>query len=83
MHSEIDGFLRLCVYLVCATNNHADTIKGRSLSAMVEFRWPSRVRSNHAMENVEVAQQIIAYVGKRRGSQITGSPVHNQRIEQL
>ena len=53
------------------------------LSPVAEFCRPYRVRSNHGMENVEVAQQIIACVGKRPGSHITGSPVHNQRIQQL
>ena len=83
VHGGIDGFSRLCVYLACATNNRADTVKGRFLSATEEFGWPSRVRSDHGMENVEVARKMIAHRGTGRGSHITGSSVHNQRIERL
>lgn len=83
VHGGIDGFSRLCVYLACATNNRAETVKGRFLSATAEFGWPSRVRSDHGMENVDVARQMIARRGTGRGSHITGSSVHNQRIERL
>ena len=55
VHGGIEGFSRLCLYLACATNNRATTVKDNFLSATVEFAWPSRVRSDHGMENVEVA----------------------------
>ena len=83
VHGGIDGFSRLCVYLACATNNSAGTVKRSFLSATAEFGWPSRVRSDHGMENIEVARQMIAHRGTGRGSHITGSSVHNQRIERL
>ena len=83
VHGGIDGFSRLCVYLACATNNRATTVKDNFLSATVEFGWPSRVRSDHGMENVEVARLRIARRGTGRGSHITGSSVQNQRIERL
>ena len=83
VHGGIDGFTRLCVYLACATNNRASTVRDNFLSATVEFGWPSRVRSDHGMENVEVARLMISHRGTGRGSHITGSSVHNQRIERL
>ena len=83
MHGGIDGFSRLCVYLACATNNRANTVKTSFLTATAEFGWPSRVRSDRGTENVEVARQTIAHRGTGRGSHITGSSVHNQRIERL
>ena len=83
VHGGIDGFSRLCVYLACATNNRAATVKDLFLTATEEFSWPSRVRSDHGMENVEVARLMVARRGTGRGSHITGSSVHNQRIERL
>ena len=83
MHGGIDGFSRLCVYLGCATNNRAATVRDLFYAATEEFGWPSRVRSDHGMENVEVARAMITRRGTGRGSHITGSSVHNQRIEQL
>ena len=83
VHSGIDGFSRLCVYIACATNNRANTVRDHFLSATAEFGWPSRVRSDHGMENVEVARLMISHRGTGRGSHITGSSVHNQRIERL
>ncbi|CAH3156726.1 unnamed protein product, partial [Porites lobata] len=55
VHGGIDGFSRLCVYLGCATNNRAATVRDLFYAATEEFGWPSRVRSDHGMENVEVA----------------------------
>ena len=83
VHGGIDGFSRLCTYLTCATNNRATTVRESFLSATTEFGWPSRVRSDHGMENVEVARLMISHRGTGRGSHITGSSVHNQRIERL
>ena len=83
VHGGIDGFSRLCVYLACATNNRAATVKDLFLTATEEFSWPSRVRSDHGMENVEVARLMVARRGTGRGSHISGSSVHNQRIERL
>ena len=83
VHGGIDGFSRLCVYLGCATNNRAATVRDLFYAATEEFGWPSRVRSDHGMENVEVARAMITRRGTGRGSHITGSSVHNQRIERL
>eukprot|EP00794_Sanderia_malayensis_P016136 gene16136-17762_t len=46
-------------------------------------RWglPSRVRSDHGMENYLVGLYMIENRGADRGSIITGSSVHNSRVE--
>ena len=41
----------------------------------------SRVRSDHGLENVKVAQFMIEQKGAGRVSMITGSSVHNCRVE--
>ena len=44
---------------------------------------PSRVRSDHSMENFKVAESMLEQRGCDRGSGsiITGSSVHNCRVE--
>ena len=56
IHRGIDGFSRLIVYLHCSTNNRKEVVTHRFCSAIVRYYWPSRVRSDHCGENVEVWQ---------------------------
>ena len=82
-HCGIDGFSRMIVYCKCSSNNKASTVYELFLKATRQFGLPSRVRSDHGRENILVAQHMLEHRGSGRGSMITGSSTHNQRIERL
>ncbi len=83
IHGGIDGFSRRVVYLHASGNNRAETVLEQFRKAVRECGWPSRVRSDKGGENVEVAKAMISMRGAGRKSHLTGSSVHNQRIERL
>ena len=80
---RIDGFSRLVVYLSCSANNLAQTVYHLFLDAVQTYSIPSRVRTDFGIENVDVARFMLTNCGTGRRSIITGSSVHNQRIERL
>ena len=82
-HGGIDGFSRMIVYLKCSNNNRALTVYELFLVAIERFGLPSRIRSDFGGENHVVAQHMIHHRGHDRGSMLTGSSTHNQRIERL
>ena len=83
VHGGIDGYSRLIVFLKCATNIRADTIFDSFTTACNRIGIPSRVRSDRGTENLLVATFMILYRGAGRASHITGTSVHNQRVERL
>lgn len=82
-HGGIDGFSRMIVFLKCSNNNKSTTVYDLFLKATDRFGLPSRVRSDHGGENYLVATHMIRHRGQGRGSMLTGSSTHNQRIERL
>ena len=81
-HCGIDGYSRL-VFLKCSTNNRASTVLQSFLDTVSKYGVPSHVRTDQGGENMLVAQFMLQNRGHGRGSIITGSSVHNQRIERL
>ncbi|XP_077978536.1 uncharacterized protein LOC144433983 isoform X2 [Glandiceps talaboti] len=80
-HVCIDGKTRLLIYVSCCNNNTADTVLNLFTNGVKQWGLPSRVRSDCGMENLYVGQYMIEHRGAGRGSIITGSSVHNSRVE--
>ena len=72
--------IRLTVYLNASSNNKADTVLQLFLNAVQQYNLPSRVRADKGMENIDVSRIMLERRGLNRGSILTGTSVHNQRM---
>ena len=83
IHGAKDGYSRRILYLKGSDNNRTETVFATFYEGVMECGWPSRVRSDKGGEKIDVAQAMLVVRGTGRQSHITGSSVHNQRIERL
>ncbi|CAG2231344.1 unnamed protein product [Mytilus edulis] len=81
IHGGIDGFSRMVTFINLALDNKAATALEPFVRGCQEFGVPSRVRTDHGRENLDIARFMLTHRGANRGSIITGRSVHNQRIE--
>lgn len=72
IHGFIDGYSRLVTALRAHNNNRADTVLALFLDATSVYGLPSRVRGDHGVENLRVAEYMEEMRGARRGSYIWG-----------
>ncbi|KAH3895650.1 hypothetical protein DPMN_019815 [Dreissena polymorpha] len=77
----IDGYSRMVTFMSCSDNNKAYTALESFKSGVQKYGIPKKVRSDKGLENVGVADFMLAKRGT--GSMITGRSTHNQRIERL
>ena len=76
------GFLAP-LHLMRSDNNHAATVVDLFAKAVSQFGLPDRVRSDYGGENVRVWQYMISSHHQDSSTVITGSSVHNERVERL
>jgi AraC-like DNA-binding protein len=83
IHGAIDGFTRMVTFLHCSNNNCAETVLNNFVAAVNQFGLPDHVRTDHGGENFDVWKYVIASHNFNYSSVITGSSVHNERIERF
>lgn len=83
IHGAVDGFSRTIVYLKCADNNKSATVLDFFREGVARFGLPDSVRSDHGGENVGVWRYMIVMHNNDFSCVLTGSSVHNERIERL
>ena len=82
-HGCVDGYSRTIIYLQCLNNNRASSVLNLFQQGVSDFGLPSRERSDHGRENIEVARFMLNSRGLNKRSMIMGRSVHNQKIERL
>ena len=83
IHGAVDGFSRLVTFLKCSTNNKAETVLQPFVDAVQRYGVPKKLRTDMGGENIDAWDYMIDYHSGNESCVITGSSVHNERIEQL
>ena len=74
-------WLFTCNYI--SDNNQAPTVLCLFQDGVSHFGLPEHVRSDHGGENVDVWRYMIATHNLDYSYVVTGSSVHNERVERL
>ena len=82
IHGAVDGYSRLVTFLRCSTNNRASTVLESFIAATQNFGLPKKLRTDLGGENVEAWDYMVSHHGDE-SCIITGSSVHNERIERM
>ena len=82
IHGGIDGFSRTIVFLKCSDNNRATTLLDCFTKATQMYDMPHKVRTDCGGENTEIWRTMIQHYSSP-SAVLTGSSVHNERIERL
>lgn len=72
IHGFIDGYSRLVTALRAHNNNRSQTVLDLFMDAITIHGCPSRVRGDHGVENLLVAEFMDVNFGHERGSYIWG-----------
>jgi hypothetical protein len=72
IHAFVDGFSRYVTGIQVVNNNRAATVSELFDLARAKHGTPSRVRGDHGVENIEVANTMEEIRGSGRGSYIWG-----------
>ena len=73
---------RLVTFLKCSTNNRASTVLESFIAATQTFGFPKKLRTDLGGENIEAWDYMVSHHGDE-SCIITGSSVHNERIERM
>nr|CAB3263197.1 uncharacterized protein LOC104266093 [Phallusia mammillata] len=82
IHAAMDGFSRLITFCHCSTNNRSSVVLKLFKEAEAKYGLPLHVRSDYGGENVQVWNYMLEK-HQNYHAVITGSSVHNQRIERF
>ena len=83
IHGGIDGFSRVIPYLKVTSDNKAISALRVFITGLRNFGVPSRIRVDGGSEFNFARGLMNLLNGDNRNSALTGSSVHNQRIERL
>ena len=83
IHGAVDGYSRLIPFLKCSNNNRASTVLESFTAAVQMYGLLRKLRTDLGGENVDAWDYMVALHGDDESTIITGSSVHNERIERL
>lgn len=77
VHVAVDGFSRQIIFIHCSDNNKSETVLRLFSCAVQAIGFvPRKIRTDHGVENRRLWEAMPT-------NHITGSSVHNERVERL